>query len=152
MGLLEDAAVEIQGLADASTRRRYAAALADSLRIDESGEAPPQIMSAAEIAVAHDITIDDQDAYHIAMRRKQIKDFLRKYGKKVRTSDITLKLKSKAYEKYFNKPVSRGGNGTVRSPIVYTYAEVLQSFGVNSQIDLPQAVSELFQAENITFP
>lgn len=152
MELLETAAKEIEGLADAATRHKYAAALADSLRIDETGQEPPQVMSASEIAQVHGVTIDNQDEFGIVIRRKQIKDFLRRYGIRVRASDITLKLKAKSYEAYFNKQISRCGNNTVRSPIVYTYAEVFQRFDFNSQIDLPVALRELFEAEGITFP
>ncbi len=152
MELLETAAREIKGLADAATRRRYAAALADSLRIDDTGQEPPQVMSASEIAKAHDVTIDNQDEFGIVIRRKKIKDFLRRYGVKARNSDITLKLKTSAYKAYFGKPISRCGNETSRSPTVYTYAEVFQRFGVNSQIDLPLTVRELFEDEDIAFP
>ncbi|NJL48919.1 MAG: hypothetical protein HC929_17430 [Leptolyngbyaceae cyanobacterium SM2_5_2] len=150
--LLETAAKEIKGLADAATRRRYAAALADSLRIDDTGQEPPQVKGAAEIAAAHGVTINNQDEFGIVIRRKKIRDFLRRYGVKVRNSDITLKLKTSAYQSYFDRPISRCGNETSRSPTVYTYAEVLQRFGVNSQIDLPLAVKELFEDEDIAFP
>lgn len=152
MVLLETAASEIRGLADATTRRKYAAALADSLRIDETGQEPPQVKSPSEIAQAHGITIDNQDEFRIVIRRRQIKDFLRRYGIRVRASDITMRLQARAYEAYFNRRISRCGNDTIRSPIVYTYAEVFQRFGINSQVDLPPEVRELFEAENISFP
>jgi hypothetical protein len=152
MELLETAAREIKDLADAATRRRYAAALADSLRIDDSGQEPPLVKSASDIAKEHGITVDNQDEFGIVIRRKRIKDFLRRYGVRVRSSDVTLQLKTSAYEGYFGKPISRCGNETSRSPTVYTYAEVLQRFGVTEQIDLPLAVNELFEGEGISFP
>jgi len=151
-GFLVEAARAIGELADRATRERYARALADSLRIDESGRTPPQPASTRQIAEKHGISISDQVFYRISIKRKEIKDFLRSYGRNLRSSDVFRNFKTKAYEEYFQREISRGGAETQKSPTVYTYAELLQRMGFTTQIDLPDEVVELFRSLNISFP
>jgi len=149
---LREAAEEIGKLADGATKKKYAQALADSLRIDDSGSEPPKPVSPSQIAEQHGISINDQVFYRISIKRKEIKDFLRSYGKNLRSSDVTRNFKTKAYEEYFQRDIARGGEETPKSPTIYTYSELLQRMGFTAQIDLPDEVAELFQSLDISFP
>jgi len=150
--VLNEAVQKIRGIADPGTQRKYADALASSLRFDTSGHNPPQVMCASDIEAAHRISTDEQDAFSIVIRRKKIKDFARSYGKHLRASDVTVLFKTEAYENFFKKPVPRCGQKTRLSPTVYTYAQVLQRAGVQDQIALPGDVQSLFADLGIIFP
>jgi hypothetical protein len=131
--VLSEAVQKIRGIADPRTQKKYAEALASSLRFDTSGP-------------------DEQDSFSLVIRRKKIKDFVRRYGKHLRASDVTRLFKTEAYEDFFKKLVPRCGKKTRLSPTVYTYAQALQRAGVQEQIALPEDVQSLFTDLGIMFP
>ncbi len=150
--LLDKAVGHINGMADPKAKRRYAEALAASLRFDESGHNPPQMKSPQGIENDFGIEVDELLDFNIVLKRKQIKDFARNYGKVLKASKVTMLFKVEAYEKYFQRPISRIGAKTKQSATVYAYAEVLQRCGVESQIALPDSVAALFKEVEIDFP
>lgn len=150
--MLSEAVQKVRGIADPKTKKKYAEALASSLRFDTSGHNPPQVMCANDIETAHGISPDEQDSFSIVIRRNQIKAFARSYGKHLRASDVTRLFKTEAYEDFFKKPIPRCGQQTRLSPTVYTYAQALQRAGVQEQIALPEDVQILFTDLGIMFP
>jgi len=143
---------KIEQITDARSRERCAAALAASLRCDSNENTPPLIMNADEIEAEFGISKDDQDYYRIVLRRKNIKDFAKYYGKVLKSSDISKFFKTEAYESYFQKRLPRLAGETKQSATVYTYAEVLHRANFRRLFTLPNSVQEFLSEQGINLP
>lgn len=141
---LSQAVEKIRGIHDLSLKKSYANALKDSLTFDTSPNPHPNPLSPDQISEKYGISNDDQEEFMIVLKKRNIKDFVYQYGKKLKVRELNNNFKSEAYQSKFHRDVSRMGQNTSRSPMIYTYAEILQCLNFN-QIDIPQSLKSLLE-------
>lgn len=95
----------------------------DALKASDTSSSTPAA-TPSEIEERYKISIDDQVNYGISITKKQIRDYLKTQGRILRNGTVKIIFKGAKYKECFDKEVSRKGNGTHLSALVFTYAEV----------------------------
>jgi hypothetical protein len=131
------------------TRKLYAQALLDSLGdyiLDGSTDQSPlvadpeNIPSSEKLEERYSINAEDQDAFRIALRKKNALEFLREQGR--RKVNPKLELMERRYKKAFSgrDPVKVG------PALLFTYAEVLYLTNHARRVAVPSQLIEYLRS------